>query len=121
MSIEHRPVLFLASAALATVALLCLAGCKTQPQPVYGAATVAPAAPGMVGPPNAYGTPPQPVSYPPQPGAPMPGPATSWQGVPPATTAPPTWSQTGPPASQTPAPAPTTQPPPTIIVYYIIV
>ncbi len=105
MTSEHRPFLFLASAALAVVALLCLAGCKTPPPaPVYGAATVAPPATGMMGQPAPYGTPPQAVSYAPQAGSPMPGPATSWQGVPQASTTPPAntwnWSQAGSPTPQ---------------------
>ena len=105
MTSEHRPFLFLASAALAVVALLCLAGCKTPPPaPVYGAATVAPPATGMMGQPAPYGTPPQAVSYAPQAGSPMPGPATSWQGVPQASTTPPAntwnWSQAGSPTAQ---------------------
>lgn len=113
MTSEHRPFLFLASAALAVVALLCLAGCKTPPPaPVYGAATVAPPATGMMGQPAPYGTPPQAVSYAPQAGSPMPGPATSWQGVPQASTTPPAnswnWSQAGSPTAQ-PVQAPSLQ------------
>ena len=113
MTSEHRPFLFLASAALAVVALLCLAGCKTPPPaPMYGAATVAPPATGMVGQPAPYGTPPQAVSYAPQAGSPMPGPATSWQGVPQASTTQPAntwnWSQAGSPTAQ-PVQAPSLQ------------
>jgi hypothetical protein len=107
---EHRPYLCLATAALAVVALLCVAGCKTPPPtgaPVYGAQTVAPPATGMVGQPAPYGTyaaPMQAAAYPPAPaGSPMPGPATSWQGV--SQPAAPTsnswnWSQAGSPTAQ---------------------
>ena len=113
---EHGSYLCLATAALAAVALLGLAGCQTPPQtaaPVYGS-TVAPPATGMIGQPAAYGSysaAPPAVSIPGAPGsAPMPGPATSWQSVAqPAAPAPNTWSwaQSGnaaaPPAIQQPA------------------
>ncbi|MFM1996195.1 MAG: hypothetical protein RLZZ111_582 [Planctomycetota bacterium] len=93
---DHGSYLCLATAALAAVALLGLAGCQTPPQtaaPVYGA-TVAPPATGMIGQPAPYGvTAPQGVSYPPTVSTPMPGPATSWQGVTqPAAPSPSTWS-----------------------------
>lgn len=106
MAPEHRPSFMLTTAALAIVALLCLAGCKTPPPaPVYGATTVAPPATGMVGQPAPYGTygaPQQAVAYPPPPSAPMPGPATSWQGVSQPTAAPNSWSwsQAGSPTAQ---------------------
>ncbi len=109
---DHGSYLCLATAALAAVALLGLAGCQTPPQtaaPVYGS-TVAPPATGMIGQPAAYGSyaaAPQNVAHPGT--APMPGPATSWQGVAqPAAPATNTWSwaQSGnnaaPPAIQQP-------------------
>jgi hypothetical protein len=107
---EHRFFRCPATAALAVVAVLCVAGCKTPPPtaaPMYGAATVAPPATGMVGQPAPYGTyaaPQQAVAYPPPPaGSPMPGPATSWQGV--SQPAAPSsnswsWSQAGSPTAQ---------------------
>ena len=96
---DHGSYLCLATAALAAVALLGLAGCQTPPQtaaPVYGS-TVAPPATGMIGQPATYGSysaAPQAVAYPAAPGsAPMPGPATSWQSVAqPAAPASNTWS-----------------------------
>jgi len=96
---EHGSYLCLATAALAAVALLGLAGCQTPPQtaaPVYGN-TVAPPSTGMIGQPATYGSysaAPQAVAYPAAPGtAPMPGPATSWQSVAqPAAPAANTWS-----------------------------
>jgi len=96
---DHGSYLCLATAALAAVALLGLAGCQTPPQtaaPVYGS-TVAPPATGMIGQPAAYGSysaGPQSVPYPAAPGTtPMPGPATSWQSVAqPAAPAANTWS-----------------------------
>ncbi len=96
---DHGSYLCLATAALAAVALLGLAGCQTPPQtaaPVYGS-TVAPPATGMIGQPATYGSyaaPPQAVGYPAAPaGGPMPGPATSWQGAAqPAAPANNTWS-----------------------------
>jgi hypothetical protein len=88
---DHGSYLCLATAALAAVALLGLAGCQTPPQtaaPVYGA-TVAPPATNMIGQPAPYGAAPQAVSV----NTPMPGPATSWQGVAqPAAPTPSTWS-----------------------------
>ena len=113
---DHGSYLCLATAALAAVALLSLAGCQTPPQgaaPVYGG-TVAPPSTGMIGQPAAYGSysaAPAAVPYPAAPGsAPMPGPATSWQSVAqPAAPAANTWSwaQSGnaaaPPAIQQPA------------------
>ena len=113
---DHGSYLCLATAALAAVALLGLAGCQTPPQtaaPVYGS-TVAPPATGMVGQPAPYGSysaAPPAVSIPGAAGtAPMPGPATSWQSVAqPAAPANNTWSwaQSGntatPPAIQQPA------------------
>lgn len=112
---DHGSYLCLATAALAAVALLGLAGCQTPPQtaaPVYGT-TVAPPATGMIGQPATYGSyaaSPQGVGYAPAAGAPMPGPATSWQSVaPPAAPATNTWSwaqsgnTTTPPIIQQPA------------------
>ena len=113
---DHRSYLCLATAALAAIALLGLAGCQTPPQtaaPVYGN-TVAPPATGMIGQPAPYGSysaAPPAVSIPGGPGtAPMPGPATSWQSVAqPAAPANNTWSwaqsgnTTTPPAIQQPA------------------
>ena len=113
---DHGSYLCLATAALAAVALLGLAGCQTPPQtaaPVYGS-TVAPPSTGMIGQPAPYGSysaAPPAVSIPGAAGtAPMPGPATSWQSVPqPAAPANNTWSwaQSGntatPPAVQQPA------------------
>lgn len=87
----HRSYLCLAIAALATAALLGLAGCQTARAP----ATVAPPATGMIGQPAPYGVQPQAMgaAYPAMP--PMPGPATQWQASAPA--APPqngwTWAQ----------------------------
>lgn len=111
---DHGSYLCLATAALAAVALLGLAGCQTPPQtaaPVYGS-TVAPPATGMIGQPAAYGgysAAPQAAAYPAAAGtAPMPGPATSWQSVAqPAAPAANTWSwaqsgNTAPPAIQQP-------------------
>ncbi len=113
---DHGSYLCLATAALAAVALLGLAGCQTPPQtaaPVYGS-TVAPPSTGMIGQPAPYGSysaAPPAVSIPGAAGtAPMPGPATSWQSVAqPAAPANNTWSwaQSGnaatPPAVQQPA------------------
>lgn len=122
---NHGSYLCLATAALAAVALLGLAGCQTPPQtaaPVYGS-TVAPPATGMIGQPASYGSysaAPQAVGYPAAPGTqPMPGPATSWQSVAqPAAPASNTWSwaqsgnATAPPALQQPgAPPPGMQAP----------
>ena len=111
---EHGSYLCLATAALAAVALLGLAGCQTPPQtaaPAFGS-TVPPPGTGMIGQPATYGAAtPQGVAYPPAINAPpMPGPATAWQGVPPAA-APAnntwSWAQSGnaaaPPAGQPPA------------------
>ena len=116
---DHGSYLCLATAALAAVALLGLAGCQTPPQtaaPVYGS-TVAPPATGMIGQPATYGTysaAPQAVAYPAAPGtAPMPGPATSWQGVAqPAAPAANTWSwaQSGNAAAPSMIPQQTGQP-----------
>jgi hypothetical protein len=100
---DHGTYLCLATATLAAVVLLGLAGCQTPPQtaaPVYGS-TVAPPATGMIGQPAPYGgyaTTPPTVSYAPQAGAqPMPGPSTSWQGVAqPAAPAANTWSWSQP-------------------------
>ena len=84
----HRSYLCLAVAALAAIALMCLAGCQTARAPM----TVAPPATGMIGQPAPYGVQPQPMgaAYPAAP--PMPGPATQWQASAPATPAPNTWS-----------------------------
>jgi len=113
---EHGSYLCLATAALAAVALLGLAGCQTPPQtaaPVYGS-TVAPPATGMIGQPAPYGgyaTTPPTVSYAPPAGAqPMPGPSTSWQGVAqPAAPAANSWSWSQP-SGATSQPAPSMQP-----------
>lgn len=113
---DHGSYLCLATAALAAVALLGLAGCQTPPQtaaPAYGS-TVAPPSTGMIGQPAPYGSysaAPPAISIPGAAGtAPMPGPATSWQSVAqPAAPANNTWSwaQSGnaatPPAVQQPA------------------
>ena len=106
---DHGTYLCLATAALAAVVLLGLAGCQTPPQtaaPVYGS-TVAPPATGMIGQPAPYGTTPPAVSFaPPAGGQPMPGPATTWQGVgqpgvgQPAAPAANTWSWSQPTAQQ---------------------
>jgi hypothetical protein len=108
---DHGTYLCLATAALAAVVLIGLAGCQTPPQtaaPVYGS-TVAPPATGMIGQPAAYGgyaTTPPTVSYAPAAGGqPMPGPSTSWQGVAqPAAPAANTWSWSQPSAPAQPAP-----------------
>lgn len=112
---DHGTYLCLATAALAAVVLLGLAGCQTPPQtaaPVYGS-TVAPPATGMIGQPAPYGTTPPAVSFAPQAGGqPMPGPSTTWQGVgQPAAPAPNTWSWSQPSASapQQPMQAPNMQ------------
>ena len=88
----HRSYLFLTTAALVGLALVCLAGCQTPRSP----GTVPPPATGMIGQPAQYGswaTPPQGAAYPPAPSMPpMPGPATQWQGVQPASPPPSTWS-----------------------------
>jgi hypothetical protein len=118
---EHGSYLCLATAAVAAVVLLGLAGCQTPPQtaaPVYGR-TVAPPATGMIGQPAPYGTysaSPQAVAYPAAPGTPptpMPGPATSWQSV--AQPAAPTnntwgWAQSGNAAAPSMIPQQTGQP-----------
>lgn len=120
---EHRSYICLATAALAAVALLCLAGCQTP----NTAATVAPPATGMIGQPAQYGswaTMPQGAAYPAGSSAPpMPGPATQWQSTMPAAqtapAAPPanswSWSQPAAPpqtyGGQVPA-APQTMPQP---------
>jgi hypothetical protein len=106
---EHRSHLCLATAALAIVVLLGLAGCQTPPQttaPAYGA-MVPPPGTGMVGQPAQYGswaTAPQGAAYPPSPSPPpMPGPATAWQGAAaPAAPAPNSWSWSQPAASTAP-------------------
>ena len=106
---EHRSYLCLATAALAIIALLGIAGCQTPPQtaaPAYGS-VVPPPATGMVGQPAPYGgwaTPPQGAAYPPSPSSvPMPGPATTWQGAaPPAAPPANSWSWSQPAASTAP-------------------
>ncbi len=91
---DHRPSICLAAAALATAALLTLAGCQTARPPN----TVPAPATGMIGQPAAYGVSPQPMgaAYP---AMPMPGPATQWQAAAPAAPAAPapnTWTWTQP-------------------------
>ena len=108
---DHGSYLCLATAALAAVALLGLAGCQTPPQtaaPVYGS-TVAPPATGMIGQPAPYGgyaTTPPAVSYAPTAGQPMPGPSSTWQGVAqPAAPAANTWSWSQPSGAAAQQPA----------------
>lgn len=111
---EHRSYLCLATAALAAIALLCLAGCQTP----NAAGTVPPPGTGMIGQPAQYGswaTMPQGAAYPAGSSAPpMPGPATQWQGTAPAAPAAPpanTWSWSQPAAPTYAAqPAPTAPP-----------
>lgn len=102
---EHCSYLCLATAALAALLLVCLAGCQTARAP----ATVAAPGTGMIGQPAQYGswaTPPQGAAYPPLSSPPpMPGPTAQWQAAAPAS--PPanswSWSQPAMGAPQTPA------------------
>lgn len=98
---EHRSYLCLATAAIAALVLLCLAGCQT----AKGPATVAAPGTGMIGQPAPYGswaTPPQGAAYPPLSSPPpMPGPATQWQAAAPAAPANSwSWSQPTPTTPQ---------------------
>lgn len=111
---DHRSYICLATAAIAAIALLFLAGCQTP-----NAANVPPPATGMIGQPAQYGswaTMPQGAAYPASSSAPpMPGPATQWQStMPTAPAAPPsnTWSWSQPAAPQQTYGAPLQSPPP---------